>query len=41
VVEGVETTLSTIHDVAKGTLELPFAVVAKACDAVGSLIEAV
>jgi len=41
VVDGVETTLSTIHDVAKGTLELPFAVVAKACDAVGSLIEAV
>ena len=39
VVDGVETTLSTAHKVAKGILELPFAVVAKGCDAVGSLIE--
>ncbi len=39
VVDGVETTLSTAHKVAKGILELPFAVVAKGCDAVGSLID--
>ena len=39
VVDGVETTLSTANKVAKGILELPFAVVAKGCDAVGSLIE--
>jgi hypothetical protein len=41
VVEGVETTLSTAHKVAKGMLELPFAVVAKTCDAAGAIIDAV
>ncbi len=39
VVEGVETTLSTANKVATGILELPFAVVSKSCDAVGSLID--
>ena len=39
VVDGVETTLSTANKVAKGILELPFAAVAKGCDAVGSLID--
>ncbi|MFL6696726.1 MAG: hypothetical protein ACJ8GJ_06130, partial [Vitreoscilla sp.] len=39
VVEGVETTLSTANKVATGILELPFAAVAKACDAAGALID--
>ena len=39
VVEGVEHTLSTANDIAKGILELPFAVVAKSSDAVGALID--
>ena len=39
VVDGVETTLSTANKVAKGILELPFAAVAKGCDAVGALID--
>jgi hypothetical protein len=39
VVEGVETTLSTANKVATGILELPFAVVAKGCDAMGGLID--
>jgi len=39
VVEGVETTLSMAHKVTKGALELPFAVVAKGCDAMGGLID--
>nr|MDP9124382.1 hypothetical protein [Pseudomonadota bacterium] len=39
VVDGVETTLSTANKVAKGILELPFAALAKGCDAVGSLID--
>jgi hypothetical protein len=39
VVEGVESTLSMAHKVAKGALELPFAVVAKGCDAMGGLID--
>ena len=39
VVDGVETALSTANKVAKGILELPFAAVAKGCDAVGSLID--
>jgi len=39
VVEGVETTLSTANKVARGALELPFAMVAKGCDAVGGLID--
>ena len=39
VVDGGETTLSTANKVAKGVLELPFAAVAKGCDAVGSLID--
>ncbi len=39
VVDGVETTLSTANKVATGLLELPFAAVAKACDAVGGLID--
>ena len=39
VVEGVETTISTVNKVAKGILELPFAAVSKGCDAVGSLID--
>jgi hypothetical protein len=41
VVDGVESTLSTAHKVAKGMLELPFAAVAKACDAAGAIIDAV
>jgi len=39
VVDGVETTLSTANKVAKGLLELPFAAVAKACDAAGAVID--
>ena len=39
VVDGVEITLSAANKVAKGILELPFAAVAKGCDAVGSLID--
>jgi hypothetical protein len=39
VVDGVETALSTANDVAKGVLELPFAAVAKACDAAGALLD--
>ncbi len=39
VVDGVETALSTANKIVKGTLELPFAAVAKGCDAVGSLID--
>ena len=39
VVDAVETTLSTANKVAKGILELPFAALAKGCDAVGSLID--
>ena len=39
VVDGVETTLSMANKVATGILELPFAVVSKGCDAVGSLID--
>ena len=39
VVDGVETTLSTANKVATGILELPFAVVAKGCDAMGGLID--
>jgi hypothetical protein len=39
VVDGVEHTLSTANDIAKGILELPFAVVAKSSDAVGALID--
>jgi hypothetical protein len=39
VVDGVETAVSTVHDVAKGIVELPFAAVAKACDAAGALID--
>jgi hypothetical protein len=39
VVDGVETTLSTAHKLAKGILELPFAAVSRASDAVGTLID--
>jgi hypothetical protein len=39
VVDGVETAVSTVHNVAKGIVELPFAAVAKACDAAGALID--
>jgi len=39
VVDGVETALSTANKVVKGTLELPFAAVGKACDAVGAVID--
>jgi hypothetical protein len=39
VVDGVETAVSTVHKVAKGIVELPFAAVAKACDAAGALID--
>ena len=39
VVEGVENTLSMANKVAKGALELPFALVAKGCDAMGGLID--
>jgi len=39
VVDGVETAVSTVHTVAKGIVELPFAAVAKACDAAGALID--
>jgi len=39
VVDGVETTLSTANNVAKGIVELPFAAVSRACDAAGALID--
>ena len=39
VVDGVETALSTANKVATGIVELPFAAVAKASDAVGALID--
>ncbi len=39
VVDGVETALSTANKIATGILELPFAVVAKASDAVGALVD--
>jgi hypothetical protein len=39
VVDGVETTLSTANKVVTGIAELPFAAVAKACDAAGALID--
>ena len=39
VVEGVETTLSTANNVAKGILELPFAAASKVADAFGALID--
>jgi len=39
VVDGVETAVSTVNTAAKGLLELPFAAVAKACDAAGALID--
>ena len=39
VVDGVEHTLSTANDIAKGILELPFAALSKASDAVGALID--
>jgi hypothetical protein len=41
VVDGVETTLSTANKVAQGIVELPFAAVAKVCDAAGAIIDAV
>ena len=39
VVDGVETVVSTANKVVTGALELPFAAVAKGCDAVGALID--
>ena len=39
VVDGDETTLSTANKVATGIVELPFAAVSKAADAVGALID--
>jgi len=39
VVDGAETALSAVHTGAKAVVELPFAVVAKACDAAGALID--
>ena len=39
VVEGVETTLSTVHDVAKGIVAFPFAALSRASDAAGALID--
>jgi len=39
VVDGVETALSTANKVVVSTLELPFAAVSKACDAVGAVID--
>ena len=39
IVDGVETALSTANKVATGIVELPFAAVAKACDAVGAVID--
>jgi hypothetical protein len=39
VVDGLETTLSMANKVAKGILELPFAALSKASDAVGALID--
>jgi len=39
VVDGVETALSTANSVATGIVELPFAAVAKTCDAAGALID--
>ena len=41
VVEGVETTVSTANKMVQGVLELPFAAVAKVCDAAGAIIDAV
>ena len=41
VVDGVETVLSTANNVVKGALELPFAAVAKVCDAAGDIIDTV
>jgi hypothetical protein len=39
VVDGVETTLSTVNTAVKGLLGLPFAAVAKVCDAAGAIID--
>jgi len=39
VVDGVETALSTANKVAVGVLEFPFAVVSRAADAAGALID--
>ena len=39
VVEGLETTLSTVHDVAKGIVAFPFAALSRASDAAGALID--
>jgi hypothetical protein len=39
VVDGVETTLSTANKMVQGALELPFAAVAKVCDAAGAVID--
>ncbi len=39
IVSGVETALSTANKVATGIVELPFAAVAKTCDAAGALID--
>jgi hypothetical protein len=41
VVDGVETVVSTANKVAQGILELPFAAVAKVCDAAGAIIDSV
>ena len=39
VVDGIETAVSTANKIATGIVELPFAAVAKASDAVGALID--
>ena len=39
IVEGVETTVSTANKMVQGVLELPFAAVAKVCDAAGAIID--
>jgi DNA polymerase-3 subunit gamma/tau len=41
VVDGVETVVSTANKAVQGILGLPFAVVAKVCDAAGAVIDAV
>ena len=41
IVDGVETVVSTANKTVQGILELPFAAVAKVCDAAGAVIDAV
>jgi len=41
VVDGVEAVVSTANKTVQGILELPFAAVAKTCDAAGAVIDAI